>query len=101
MAEVRHAFVRRKMLDDLVDGAPDGDPGFNTQAASLFPWLALDPADVAEQIAIAPSFDVHIEGKDSFQRTVQHDLKIKRLHGACNGRGSAGAMLRMPPTAEV
>ncbi len=48
--------------------------------------LALHPANLAEQIAIAPSFGIQIDGKHCFQGAVQDDLKIKRLHNVCTER---------------
>src|SRR5579859_3469796 len=91
VAQVRDAFVHLKALHDLIYRRPDGLDHFNAQTASRFPGSALHPADFAEKIAIAPAVDVHINGENSGQRTIEHDLKVKRLHSACECGGECRA----------
>jgi len=78
------------MLHYLINCATDRSSRLDAEAASLLPRPALDPANFAEQVAIAPPFGVNVDGKNSFQGAVQDELKIKRLHGDYNRRLSAG-----------
>src|SRR5208282_4064581 len=82
MADVADAFVGFKTLQDLIDRAADRRAGFDAQAATKLPRLALHPADVAKQAAVAPAVGVDVNGKNRCQRTLEHDLEFKRLHGA-------------------
>jgi hypothetical protein len=47
-ADVGQAFLRRAMLHDLIDRAPDWDSRQDAQPASFLPPLALHPSNVSE-----------------------------------------------------
>ena len=59
------------------------DARLDPQPAAFFPRLALHPADVSKHIAIAPAWDIEVNGENKFQRAVEHDLKIKLMHRKC------------------
>ena len=81
MAEVTHALIRREVLYDLINSGSQGNSRLDLQAAPFFPRLAVHPADFAEDVPVAPAFNVDVNREDGLDRAVQHDLKIKRLHG--------------------
>jgi hypothetical protein len=87
------------MLYDLVNCGADRNPSLDTQPASHFPWLALHPPNLAELVAVTPPLGININGENRLQGTVQHDLKIERLHGVGVNK-LAGRILAVPAVRE-
>jgi hypothetical protein len=86
------------MLHDLIDIGTDRLEGFDTQPASLFPWLTAHPTNFAEHVAVAPPIYIGINGENSVERTVHDDLEVKRLHGDGSENEISKAKLSQAPS---
>ena len=59
------------MQKNVLDHGGQRVADLNPNPASLFPWIALDPADVIGKSAMTPAVSVDISREDGRNRTAQ------------------------------